>query len=720
MQQVYKQYARTARIQNIESNFSGGVRFTNAPLVEGFNKMLINFDIDKSTFALRPRRGLTTLRSVEIPSGSTVTSGLFKAWEVNDKTFFALTDSTFGNNASGTTVLNTNTGYNIEDGVLGFNNEFYGLLKSETVNKYAYYHLQTNGTYILTDLTAKTLLPSEASSWGYNMLSATPYSFTDVYNDVAEDNCVITGLLPYKNSDHTKLALNAVIGDTVVYRANYSAKGTYNVRWEWKTYTDANWNKISDTSFTFGSSLTALFSAPHLIAAANYMVRLTVYKLVAEVETIAQSVVQAFTFSKADSAASALDMPIIDLKTATGIDYWRYRIGLYGVPGYETLLFLSDVNDPTYFPYPNNVCEFDENIKATVSYLDALLVFTESKLYRIELSADGVSFTQTCIQTGLDIADDDYRFINVINNMVFFKSNSLFYMVVPSVKLTTSLAVVNVSKNIEELLTTNYNANIRSYLIKLYGLTIPTGLAPTYQYNYVDYEDIHNLSVFSINSLLYNFDLIYNTVTRAWRVYAYISTSPVIPYRSNTVNTGLLITETDNVFRILTYNNSDIADSFTAQLSNIQYLETGYREHTSNVKKRYRELQLKLNNATASALTFSHGFVIDGVERVQLFTPIISRITVAPGIDNLSTTEALNEDSLLEDDVIAITDDTDDPYIWTISEESVPTAFGHTAWKIRTPISGKGYTAAFTLLSKNQTRYEILNTSWVFRLLNAR
>ena len=42
--------------------------------------------------------------------------------------------------------------------------------------------------------------------------------------------------------------------------------------------------------------------------------------------------------------------------------YWKNRLFVYGVPKDRTILFSSDINDPTYFPYPYGADLFDEPI----------------------------------------------------------------------------------------------------------------------------------------------------------------------------------------------------------------------------------------------------------------------------------------------------------------------------------------------------------------------
>jgi hypothetical protein len=60
---------------------------------------------------------------------------------------------------------------------------------------------------------------------------------------------------------------------------------------------------------------------------------------------------------------------------------------------------------------------------------------------------------------------------------------------------------------------------------------------------------------------------------------------------------------------------------------------------------------------------------------------------------------------------------TDDVNCWALDISRFPdTQF----WKVRIPISGKGYAPRMLFISYNEKAYELLNNSWVARQLNAR
>ena len=58
--QEYKTYTRGVRIQDTNISFGKGMSFTNAPLEEGFSRLLINYDFGEDGNTLVPRKGFQT------------------------------------------------------------------------------------------------------------------------------------------------------------------------------------------------------------------------------------------------------------------------------------------------------------------------------------------------------------------------------------------------------------------------------------------------------------------------------------------------------------------------------------------------------------------------------------------------------------------------------------------------------------------------------------
>ena len=83
-----------------------------------------------------------------------------------------------------------------------------------------------------------------------------------------------------------------------------------------------------------------------------------------------------------------------NLFTAKGMCFWQNRLVLWNVArpdGIDTayqddsahLMFFSEVNDPSYFPYPNNVSAFTEPVLHAVPFGDDLLVITATSMHLV-------------------------------------------------------------------------------------------------------------------------------------------------------------------------------------------------------------------------------------------------------------------------------------------------------------------------------------------------
>ena len=59
----------------------------------------------------------------------------------------------------------------------------------------------------------------------------------------------------------------------------------------------------------------------------------------------------------------------------------------------------------------------------------------------------------------------------------------------------------------------------------------------------------------------------------------------------------------------------------------------------------------------------------------------------------------------------------EDDQLWRLDISMFPEIY---LWKVRFPISGKGYSPRLRVVSRNEYRYELLNTAWIFRTLYSR
>ena len=198
---------------------------------------------------------------------------------------------------------------------------------------------------------------------------------------------------------------------------------------------------------------------------------------------VTSTIITTLNYTK-DPTQIEISPKVFDLGSALGITYWKSRLVAWGVLGAENMLFLSEAGQPEYWPYPNNIDLFEENIVHVVPYSDALIIFTSTKLWRIDLQADGLSWKKTLLQQNLRIIDADIPYICILKNMLFFKSDKQFYMLVPSRGSTVGdVTIAPISKPVSEFLKSpfkalktlipepykelaNYNRHINEYLVK--------------------------------------------------------------------------------------------------------------------------------------------------------------------------------------------------------------------------------------------------------------
>ena len=84
--QAFKTYTRGQRIQDTNISFAKGMYFSDAPLIEGFSRLLVNFDIDSDTGSLKPRKGFQTL-----PDGYVAAGDLEEATPSKDNDYDGMT-----------------------------------------------------------------------------------------------------------------------------------------------------------------------------------------------------------------------------------------------------------------------------------------------------------------------------------------------------------------------------------------------------------------------------------------------------------------------------------------------------------------------------------------------------------------------------------------------------------------------------------------------------
>lgn len=816
-------FRRGHRVQNIEETFAKGMSYTSAPLAEGYNRVLVNLDMQDSGNSVTPRLGLRAdsyMYNGWPRIGSDEDNNLFEIVEAHafdDRNLLSTIwytgrnneDKIFGKHVTeGTIYCDTfdYPGYGSQDHAAtldggrltrtahlmsNFGAEIHGMRLLQKINVDAPTVTKTpntlgvrvvgtwaynNNYYFYDDLglccvyshypedvyetpssetakhykndpkldtfTPKMITAKEAVTYGYNMLSPAPYYFA---NTAGGNVLEFTGLLPYVNGE---LCMTPVQNQDI----HFVATGTiplnkqYKFVAEWASMNNTSWNTIKEWTVNTVADVTTLeiafdFAPP----VAEAIIRISAYPVTENVAAeIADSVLAVgFSFQKAGySNTINSDKKQYSIHKACGICYWKNRIVAWGVPEDDTILFISDVNDPTYFPYPNNIETFTSSIQYCTPFGDDLLVFTADALYIIALADDGAAWTCKCLQRNLSIAAWDIHLVQTVKNMLFFKSGNYYYMVVPkSSSLTGELTIADVSKPMRGFFD-NFKASVLEILNNTYMPEVEyTDFGIAHYYNYLSKDSVHNVymlivpGIHETHDTYVNLDVIYDTVNRTWRVYTYGSSARLVPHNTSSTQDTMFVSKfqfgvdnkhtgvqhlawsveredlylQNNDSRLVIDGDENIKPSDNQKQSitgNRQLIDTGYREHASNFKKRYRELQFTINNMSFNELQFYMSFLIDGALRKAWYGYDIVQDTdpASPTYGVISVHRMLLPGAtVLSDWELDMNAFTDNGY-----------------WKCRAHVSGKGYVPRMLINSPNAKIFELLNISWVYRTLYSR
>ena len=624
-----------------------------------------------------------------------------------------------------------------------------------------------------TSSTPYDVSASEAVSSGYNMLKGkNAYTFTNAVADVWR----IEGIMPRDAQNNILLTVNQ--NQTVIFHLVYkfpeSVKNKdYCFKWEWAAADtasdDTQWQAIyngNDGVVTTkpGTPVQIEFSAP----VKHCIVRVTVYP---KDNKDAIQAVGMTTLNRLVDAKTRAECVTYDLTTAVGMTSWEGRLVLWGVANADNILFTSDINNASYFPYPNNVHIFDKPIVQVVNYMDGLLVFTTERIYLLTLAADGMGFTVNAVQNRLSFHPDDARYIQVIKNMVFFKTDNYFYMIVPkATSLTGELTVAPIYKAMAAFFNDPEKALIKDIVKEIY--VKPLVEADAYnardnkvfleyeglQYNYVDQNTIRTVYGVRVNldegvrhlAVVLNYD----TVTRVWTFHTYETNGKptVAQYQLSTSEAPLLNiyhTHGKEYLQILKYTNGTCTDTFALDedaervFKNILFIDTGYHAMAgyANLKKRFREIQFNVFPQNNNILEFGTAFLLDGRTRKDYK---VYNTAAKDGVLYLGKMSVGSDAFVYNGSTLSCTliEDMTVPYDVTVTDilanaEEVGTPAGDCttlgAWRIglsalreptaitfRQPVSGKGLLPRFKLLGFREQSVELNGISWVYHLMNGR
>jgi len=526
-----------------------------------------------------------------------------------------------------------------------------------------------------------------------------------------------SGYTAVSTADNIKVGVGTLTGlkYKVVWEAQNLATGDFPVEIQ---------SLANSPLYTPGDEIWLDYSPPF----SSFAIRCTVYTS-ADNFSVADSVIllPAYNLVTSDSVMTVAPVAY-DLSTAKGMTVWNAKSLLWGVSNAKSILFMSDINNSAYFPYPNNVQVFPEEIVSCVPYQSDLLVFTVSSIHRLSYMNDGITIIDRTIQQNLRLSTFDRNFVQVIKNMVFFRCGDAYHMIVPNTQSTIGeLRLAPVSAPITNLLV-GIGPEVMRTVDNVYNLRKTFGAA-TFSlvdgYNYLDGAVIRNVFRFRVDPaavatatlpVWFDYILNYDADQRAWTTYIqYAPDSRMRLYRPSATGYPLmvLLTHATGQVYLQFYRRNplfpvDQHDPGEYVFPNRQFIDTGFRDLDPQTKKRFREVQFKVNTAGGDALTFHHEFFVDEQQRISFFYTT-ERLESGDFVVNRDYLPALSID---ENDPVTI-----DESSWVLPLDNRQVS---STVKVRFPVSGKGYAPRMRLLSSNETPYEYLSQNWVYRMMNTR
>lgn len=618
--------------------------------------------------------------------------------------------------------------------------------------------MQTTFNWYVRKVTPNSITAVQAVNYGYNMLLPEPYTFEN--KSTTAGTILLDGILPYDSDGN--LLTSARPGAEIIFHLIYrypeedlNKNKKYYVQWELQNLEDSSDTIVlqqvrQSPAYTPGNDITyrttqTTYKSFTLIAKVYYkdVVDATVYENSNVTDELNDAVhleplkviTLAYYYLTGDSDTTTLNVKPVnyELGTASGMCTWQQRLVLWGVRNAKNTLWVSEINDPSWFPYPNNCEIFSDEIVACVKYKTSLLVFTKSALYQLTFQEDGLTYTTTCIQERLTLEPEDATSIIPVQSMVFFKNGNYYYMIVPvtgSVSGELQLAPISrpVERAFEDVLTFA-EKEIFSVELGTHTLTLIDWWCELEQrtmrvtFKIKDVRTIYESTTSTYWDISFNYDTklrtwtVYKTKCSKYRKVAYIpsitaNTVYLCPVQGGT-SQGTIINLAQADPTVALDNNALVGmDSSFTNVTRI--LDTGYRELNSDLMKRFRQIQFRVYNPESAILSFATTFKVDNDVRKDRYIYELEEITDKEASDygSVYVTAEGYEYEESNDEMIGT-----DNYMkeWSIPMNRFPEL---TTVQIKVNVSGKGKLGQFRIIdSRNDNIYEISSIAWVYRAM---
>lgn len=601
--------------------------------------------------------------------------------------------------------------------------------------------------------------PSEAMTGGFNLLLDSPYEFEDeqggsLFAEVG---------MPYDHMNDDVPDLHPALGQEVFYRVLYQYPEAGRTL-QYKVVAVDSYNNETlindfDNEHVIQAGIDPLWVSYTFNTVGGFL-RVTLRDQTQGSSTDTSCICP--NLAAQETANTLLHLQNFDLSTCKGMITWLGRIGMYGVEGARDAIFFSDAANPGYFPYLGNYDSFGNDILSVMNYLDYLLVITVDSVYIVSPSGDMNQLTKRKLLDNIHISEIDAINVVMFKDQIFFKTDTEFYVLKPN-KYTADATDLKNYSNSTALInyTTNFTKETVNMLNEVYK--------PIWQHftrerrtqiRFEDFDVLDTRSVAKDAEIHYiytivpkltddivldklNLHIIYNTLTRAWRLYTVaigndtVQYNPIyyknkqsglyeefFPYETTS---GYNIAVVRQTYKVVT--DDFILDSFnlTDWYNNYPYVDTGNIDIDDSFTKRFREIQFNLVNKEKEFIRFYTDFKLDGMERVAATHYDINHITdpedpdygliyVTPieytNLDLVGPTTLSNEE---ECDRIRLEDSESD--LWNLDLSKFPDLDVIT---VRFELQGRGRRGSIQLLNTSLERYDLSNLTWVYRIMNAR
>lgn len=779
-----------------EFNFPMGMNYTATTLDDGYANTLFNFRWSDQGTTLSPRRGMTDVEDpVELPNGvstpgvphasyfGTYTKNSLDtfddivisfgeeddlvsyeratskshAWGVVDGLSYALDKEpgsedilesvkfeTFTTDPKSYLLHGLEFETNIKKPAFTVVNSRLYLLGTGFVDdgqgggesKEGIYHMfidQDNSQLRATRVEARDVNAQTATEMGFNMLKEEPYTFSNQEGGVFSPDAII----PYNPDDANDIWLTANIGDAIKFVVYYTYVGTdtYQTKWEYQQNGQDTWEVLKDFDasdvVSGGSELSHTFTPAHH----RFALRITMRK------------------GNDDTTAQVIPYPLYivnnqdikndpkrnyDLNTATDILNYKFYTVLYGVEGAENTLFFSDVNDPTYFPFPHNIHTFEGKILAAFPYLSSLVVVTTAAMY--VLNGDfPIEFTVRKIQEKLGLTSFDKTSVVVIKNLIYYRAGDHYYVAVPNVNVDeeANIIIKDITYEVMQTLFDNLDRYVKDIMNNAYFID-DFVYSTIVDYDvFVDNAEVKNIYRLKLHFGQYapedeaadedgyiitdtaNFTLVisYDTLMRAWRTEGFQLPSNATMYKA-AYNSSMiyrcLLLDGDGKYNLqsIGYDAKEVPDSYVSidrQFSNKQYLNSGIHSIVEYNRKRFKEIHYFFNNVTQTTVQLYTSFLIDGDVRQ---TAKSYSLEIDYQNDNVASLQPTYEYNITVGGGTALGESEDDYTAWTLDLSAFET---NTVNKIRFPVSGKGYMPQMLLVADEERDFELMGYLYTYK-----